>query len=84
MIRCAVCRGRIRPPNRAWTEAPQGVSFYKAAGPMERYHKALAALARRIPFVHERCRDQGPRNALVALDLGSRLDFMRRMKGTHG
>lgn len=78
MIRCAVCRGRIRPPKRAWTTDERGrVSFYKAAN-MKQYARFIADFAKNIPFVHEICAETAepntlPRPHIIALNLDVRL-----------
>ena len=87
MIQCLVCQGRVRPPSRPWAETKSGgVHFYEAGSSMDTYHKWLAALAKRIAFVHERCREAAapgtlPRAYIVALDLDARLRLTQQKGG---
>lgn len=69
----------MRVPERAWTETGDRrvVSFYKTSTPVAVYEKAIAMLAKRVPFVHEHCLDAAPADAvqwpyMVALDLEPR------------
>ncbi len=83
MIKCGVCRGRIRPPKRPWTDAPDGFHFYKTDTPMEVYAKWLAKLAKQIDMVHEECYDQAdpkPRGVLIAQNLEIRLRWQRQQR----
>lgn len=78
MIRCVVCRGRVRPPNRPWTDSVQGVHFYRTISSVKGYAEWLKALSKRVPFVHERCAENAepgtlPTSHVVALDLQARL-----------
>ena len=83
MIRCAVCQGRVRSPARPWSAVEGGVHFYEAGSSMKEYAKWLAALAKRVPFVHERCAETAapgtlPEKYVLALDLDSRLRQQQR------
>lgn len=78
MIRCTLCRNRVRPPSRPWAEVVGGVHFYRTTSDMGAYAKWLGALAKRIPFVHKACADKAEPGTLsqpyiVALDLDARL-----------
>ena len=78
MSRCAACRGRVRPPSRPWTDSASGVHFYSTISSMKLYEKWLAALAKRVSFVHERCEMTAvpgtlPDRYVVALDLQAQL-----------
>lgn len=78
MIRCAVCKGRVRPPKRPWTDSAQGVHFYRTTSSVSAYAKWLAAFSKRVPFVHERCAETAepdtlPTPHVIALDLQRRL-----------
>lgn len=83
MIRCALCRGRIRPPSRPWAAVDGGVHFYSTtAGSMDAYAKWLEKnLSKRVDLVHEDCYDQAdpkPVGVVIALNLEARLQTMRR------
>lgn len=84
MIRCAICQRRVRPPPRPWAVTEGGgVHFYQAGTPMATYEKELARLAKKVPFVHERCKEAAapgtlPEPHIVALDLDTRLRLQQR------
>lgn len=87
MIRCKLCYGRVRVPERAWTETGDRrvVSFYKTSTPQAAYEKTLAELARKVPFIHEHCLDAAPEGTvqwpyMVALDLEPRLRFAKQLR----
>jgi len=73
MIKCALCRGRVRPPSHPWTAVDGEVHFYNTTpGSMEVYAKWLGRLAKRVDVVHEDCYDQAdpkPEGVVVALNL---------------
>ena len=79
MIRCIVCQGRVRPPPRPWAVTDSGsVHFYESGTPMVAYEKELARLAKKLPFIHERCKEAAapgtlPERFITALDLDARL-----------
>ncbi len=83
MIKCTVCRGRVRPPSRPWQEVTGGVHFYNTDTPMPVYIKELGRLAKTVPFVHEACAEDAepgtlPPVHMVAADLDSRLRQQQR------
>lgn len=87
MIKCAVCQGRIRPPKRPWTDAPDGFHFYEAGTSMEVYAKWLARLNKKLPVVHEQCvraaaPDTLPEKYIQALDLDIRLRMQQRRRAS--
>jgi hypothetical protein len=84
MIRCDSCQGRIRPPERAWADSEAGVHFYRTWPPIEVYHKFLAELAKKVPFIHDACWEGlgKPSGMVVALNLSERLQY--RHGGTRG
>jgi hypothetical protein len=77
VIRCAICQGRVRPPDRPWTTTESGdVHFYRSGTDMRVYAKELSRVAKRIRFVHEFCVGENPGLmpvCIVALDLQARL-----------
>lgn len=84
MIKCAVCRGRVRPPTHPWTTtAHGGVHFYRTTPDgMALYEKWLAKLAKKVPFVHGHCAETAasgtlPEKYIIALDLNARLRLHR-------
>ncbi len=83
MIKCVLCRGRVRPPSRPWAVVDGGVHFYRTTSDMGAYAKELAKLAKKVPFVHEACAkaaepDTLPERYIVALDLDARLRLQQR------
>jgi len=87
MIRCAICKGRVRPPERAWAETGDRrvVNFYHTSGSPGQYAKYMADLAKRVPFIHEDCLESAPEGAvswpyMVALNLESRLRFAKLLR----
>ncbi len=83
MIRCAVCKGRVRPPPRPWTATKAGLNYYRTtADGMALYTKWLGKLAKDAAFVHEACAkgaESGtlPRHYMIALDLNARLRVLQ-------
>lgn len=54
------------------------MSFYEAGSDMRAYAKELGRLAKKMPFVHERCAEEAapgilPKKYMIALDLDTRL-----------
>jgi hypothetical protein len=87
MIRCAICKSRVRPPERAWAETGDRhvVNFYRTAGTPEQYAEYVAGLAKKVPFVHEDCLDAAPGGMvswpyMVALNLDKRLRFAKLLR----
>ncbi len=86
MIKCDVCHGRIRPPKRPWTDAPEGFHFYSTTpGAMEAYAKELVRLNKTLPFIHERCVDAAapgtlPKKYLVAQDFEARVRYQQHKR----
>lgn len=83
MIRCILCRGRIRPPKRPWTAVPGGVHFYSTNSDMDAYAKVLIELSKKIPFVHEDCLEKAEPGAvkwpyLIACNLNTRIQMQQR------
>ncbi len=80
--KCLVCKGRVRPPKRPWTETPTGIHFYETTTSMEVYARELARLGKKVPFVHELCAQRAkkplPQPHMVVLDLEARLQYYRR------
>ncbi len=81
-LKCLVCKGRVRPPKRPWTETPTGIHFYGTTSSMEAYARDLARLGKKVPFVHERCaqtaKKELPQPHMVVLDLEARLQYYRK------
>lgn len=77
----------MRPPTRPWATTDNGgVHFYEAGSSMTAYAEELGRLAKKVPFVHERCKEAAapgtlPERFIVALDLDARLRIMQRKGG---
>ncbi len=87
MIKCAICRGRIRPPKRPWADTSDGFHFYKTDTPMEVYAKELVRLNKTLPFIHERCVNAAapgtlPKKYLVAQDFDLRVRYRQHKRRT--
>lgn len=83
MIRCAVCRGRVRSPPRPWAAIEGGVHFYQTTTDMDAYAKEMAKLAKTISFIHEACADAAepdtlPQPHMIAMNLNARLRQRKR------
>lgn len=84
-MKCALCRGRVRPPSRPWTTATDGgISFYRTTPDgMALYERWLARLAKKTAFVHELCAEAAepgvlPEKHIVAFNLDIRLRHQQR------
>ncbi len=83
MIRCTLCRGRIRPPSRPWAAVPGGVHFYQTTSDMDAYAGVLVELSKKMPFVHQDCLEEAAPGAvtwpyMIAYNLNARMQMQQR------